>query len=436
MRRPSAESWCLRCSAKENKMSRELTLLICTVGGSPEPLVESILYWRPSRIRFLPTPQTRACIEEQIIPKASARGFEIAPGCYDVSELPNGQDFAACVQKLRAVTPEVAPWLDRGPGYRIVVDLTGGTKCMSAALATQAHRWVCTFSYVGGGERTKDGVGIVVSGKEQVIYTQNPWERLGYQALEDALLLFNTAQFAAVAALLDSTLPAVQDHARKRELQGMKILAQAYDLWERFDHRTAEKRLGEVYKYENDLRSALGIAALDALMASVRRHLEQLGTISGGPSMALVLDLLANADRRRREGRFDDALARLYRAIEAYAQNRMLEHFKIASGAVPVENLPSPLKERWAPHARDGLLKLGLQDDYELLGALGDPAGQRFAELKLNDRESALASRNTSILAHGFAPIGEKAFQSLWTATLALMEAREEELVVFPRVAR
>jgi CRISPR-associated protein (TIGR02710 family) len=386
---------------------------------------------------FLPTPQTLALIDSKILPMAKEAGFAVTPGCYDAPPLPDGQDFAACVRKLRELTPKVSDWLERGPSYRVVVDPTGGTKCMSSALASQAQRWVCTFSYVGGGERTKDGVGIVVSGKEQVLNTYNPWERLGYQALDDALLLFNRAQFASVAALLDTALPTVQDHARKRELQGIRTLAEAYDLWERFEHRHAEKSLRGVEKYENDLRSALGDSELESLLAAVRAHLQYLGTIPDGPSQALVLDLLANADRRRKEGRFDDAVARLYRAIEAYAQHRLLELHGIASGAAPLDEVPAPLKEKWAPHAREGLLKLGLQDDYELLGALGDPAGERFAGLKLDDREhSPLVSRNHSILAHGFSPINERSFRSLWSSTLKLMEATEGDLVVFPRLAR
>ncbi|OQX91368.1 MAG: hypothetical protein B6D58_08485, partial [candidate division Zixibacteria bacterium 4484_95] len=52
----------------------------------------------------------------------------------------------------------------------IVIDLTGGTKQMSAALALAATEQGLKVSYVGGEERTKDGLGTVVSGTEKIYY--------------------------------------------------------------------------------------------------------------------------------------------------------------------------------------------------------------------------------------------------------------------------
>ena len=52
---------------------------------------------------------------------------------------------------------------------------------MSAAFGIQASRWPCMFSYVGGNERTKDGLGIVVSGSEKVFHQTNPWDSLGLE---------------------------------------------------------------------------------------------------------------------------------------------------------------------------------------------------------------------------------------------------------------
>jgi hypothetical protein len=39
------------------------TLLICTVGGSPEPVVAALERWRPLKVRFVHTPQTKDDIE-------------------------------------------------------------------------------------------------------------------------------------------------------------------------------------------------------------------------------------------------------------------------------------------------------------------------------------------------------------------------------------
>lgn len=57
---------------------------------------------------------------------------------------------------------------------------------------------------------------------------------------------------------------------------------------------------------------------------------------------------------------------------------------------------------------------VGLQDAYALLQALRDDLGQRFQEMQLDNRErSPLASRNHSILAHGFEPVKETTFQAV-----------------------
>ena len=151
-----------------NSSDEIFTLLVCTVGGSAEPIVATLKRWNPVRIQFVPTSETREQIETRILPMARSEGVSIDPGRYDVVQLPDGQDFATCVNTLRLLQPVVDEWLSRGEKYQVVADFTGGTKCMSAALALQAHRWRCVFSYVGGSERSKDGVGVVVSGKEQV----------------------------------------------------------------------------------------------------------------------------------------------------------------------------------------------------------------------------------------------------------------------------
>lgn len=80
---------------------------------------------------------------------------------------------------------------------------------------------------------------------------------------------------------------------------------------------------------------------------------------------------------------------------------------------------------------------LGLQDDYRLLADLGDQLGRRFTELGLDERKrSPLVSRNHSILAHGFDPVGPAVFEKLKAATLSLAEIDERQLPVFPTLGR
>lgn len=147
-------------------------LLICTIGSSLAPIVTSLKHWQPERVVFVPSDKTEKYISG-IISLTEQNDLRISPGQCDTLVLTDEQDFASCVKELRDLTPLVKKWLERGDRYQVVVDFTGGTKCMTAALALQARDWRCIFSYVGGQERTSDGVGIVVSGKEQVLHTSN-----------------------------------------------------------------------------------------------------------------------------------------------------------------------------------------------------------------------------------------------------------------------
>jgi CRISPR-associated protein (TIGR02710 family) len=419
------------------------TLLICTVGGTPEPIVAALKHWKPARIRFVVTPETRPSIEGQIRPLAQAEGLDFDPGRYDVLELSDGQDFAGCLRELRELTPVIQEWLNRGDQYQgepyqVVVDFTGGTKCMSAALALHARRWRCVFSYIGGKARTKEGVGIVVSGKEQVLHAYNPWEALGFQAVERFAALFDQQAFAAAAILADSAIRNMTDPSRKRELNALKLLAEAYDAWDRFDHKEAVAKLGDVAKYENDLHAVLGPTKSGQVCDGIAkncRYLQQLVETSS-PNKLHVMDLLANARRRKEEGRLDDAVARLYRAIEAVAQLALAERHQITdTKRVPLASVPEPLRSQWASRAQEGMIFLGLQDAYALLHALGDALGDKFMQLQLHDRErSPLVARNQSILAHGWQRVSENVFNRLWGAALQLAETSESDLPSFPRL--
>jgi CRISPR-associated protein (TIGR02710 family) len=412
-------------------------LLICTVGGSPEPIVAAIKHWRPVSVRFVHTPDTRTRIESQVLPKAGEEGVALDSGRYEAFELPDGQDLAQCLDKLRQLTPDVQKWMSRGDAHQVVVDFTGGTKCMSAAIALHARRWPCLFSYVGGDERTKDGVGVVVSGAENVVHQANPWDALGYQAVEDFIVLFDQGAFAAAVGVAAAAKMRVSRPDRKRELNAIEQLAKAFDAWDRFDHQGAVNTFRNVEQAANDLRAVLGPQKAEHALENVSRakkHLEELCKTTP-PSRLHVVDLLANARRRKEEGRIDDGVARLYRAIEALGQVALKEAHGIESTEkVPLDLIPESLRSGWTARAREGTLALGLQDTYALLAALNHDLGKKFQEAKLDDARSPLAARNRSILAHGFERAPNSVFDSLWSQAVSLVEIVKDDLPRFPRL--
>lgn len=414
-------------------------LLICTVGGSPEPLVKSLLEWRPARVLFVPSAQTRSQVDAVLRAYAEHTGAPLRPGEYEICPVSNAEGLEECLYVIRRFDQEVGRWTSRGSDYRVVADFTAGTKCMTAALVLQARRWSCRYSYVGGASRSKEGVGVVESGSERVVHWANPWEALGYQAVEDACLLFDQQAFMPAARLLDAARKATDDGAARRSLSTFHQLCEGYGLWDRFRHRDAAQRIDSVLKNAADIQAMLGPTRFDEVIGAMRRNQETLQQlVCQSQSRAMVSDLLANAGRRKREARYDDGVARLYRAIEALAQLALAERHGIrGTDNVRLESVPEPLRQRWESRADAGRLRLGLQDAFELLDALSDDMGKTFKALELHDpRRSPLMARNQSILAHGFQPVGEQVFEALWAAGINLGGFAEQDLPTFPHLAK
>jgi CRISPR-associated protein (TIGR02710 family) len=362
------------------------------------------------------------------------KGFSILPAQYEVVVVSDAQDFETCVSTMRSLEPEANDWLQRGPDFTLAVDLTGGTKCMSSALALVASRWRAEFLYVGGRERTEGGVGVVRPGKEHVVRTANPWDSLGYQAIEDASLFFDRGQYASAIGVLDETIQRIDRADVKRELATLKRLAEAYNNWDRFDFNGARNALADVAKNINDLRHAFpcGSQQLEQTLQSHQVLLSKM--LEQKPSELLVLDLLANARRKALQGSYDDAVARLYRAVEAHGQIRLEREHRLKS-KTRLDYPPPNLHGTSSPQLREhGFPRLGLRDLYDLLRYLGDPLGEDFASSSLAGPESPLETRNNSILAHGFDPVTKEGFQSFWDPVLKLVNVQEHELVSFPKL--
>jgi CRISPR-associated protein (TIGR02710 family) len=415
-------------------------LLIATIGGSPEPITASLLHWRPARVIFVVSAETKASVSSQVLPSVQNAGWtDFDAGRYDLLDVADAQDYTGIVIRLRALDGRIRYWMRDRPGAELIADFTGGTKAMTAGLALAAAGWPCQISYVGGSVRTKEGVGIVVSGREQIVHARNPWDALGYLAAEQALLLFDNGNFSAAVQLLESTRDRMTDASRKREFQALAALCLLCELWERFQHKDALSKLSALQRDKNDLSALLGSYRSEVVLrwlVLAEETLKQLAALQAAPAsrLALVRDLLGNAQRRIGEGRFDDAVARLYRAIEALAQARLHEHGFTDTAKVPLEKVPEPLRTEWQSRASDGVVKLGLQDDYVLLATLGDEMAVRFNELELDHpQRSQLVSRNSSILAHGYAPVGKEVAERLFAAALKLANIDASELLFFPR---
>ena len=136
---------------------------------------------------------------------------------------------------------------------------------------------------------------------------------------------------------------------------------------------------------------------------------------TAGHGYEIVEDLLLNAERRAATERYDDAIGRLYRALELTAQIRLFVRWQISTADVDLAKVPPGARDRFAAlrSGPDALVKIALHDAWSLLAELGDPEISplyRAHERRLLD---ALQKRNASLFAHGFCPLGRKAYESV-----------------------
>lgn len=417
------------------------TLLVCTVGGSAAPVVASILHWRPAKMVFVPSLRTRAKIDAEILPPARAAGATPGAAAIDVICVNDEQSLNACLADLRRVWPRIVDWVLESPDRRLVVDFTGGTKAMSAALALVAQSGECVFSYVGGGDRTREGVGIVVDGREQVVQVANPTQTLGIRALDRAIELFDAGSFDGAITICAASAKVVLDPRARGELSTLRMLAEAYRAWDAFRHGEARSKLSSARERENDFASICAPrTACDRLARTAAEHEKRLTEIgAGGLDRATILDLVANARRRSQRGHHDDGVARLYRATEAILQLAL-------KGRHLLDECDRLTRERMQPHSSiieglalradsDGVFRIGLRTTYDLLRELNDDAARRYEKAGFGHaRRNPLSSRNMSILAHGFKTLGRNDFDHFFRCTLDLLGASESDLVEFPRL--
>jgi CRISPR-associated protein (TIGR02710 family) len=209
-----------------------------------------------------------------------------------------------------------------------------------------------------------------------------------------------------------------------------------YDLWDRFKHSDAKKYLHK----SKEILTALGAERKEmrGLANRIDTNIEFLERLLEGrkPSLYYFRDLLANAKRRAElELKYDDAVARLYRAIEVLPQTELREAFGIDTSNVKSESIPVSLREEFVTkyqQKEERKIKIPLYAAYSLLYELGSNLGREFFKIYEEQIMSLLDIRNSSILAHGFNPVDEKVFQKLFGSIMEFSGTEANDLPTFP----
>ncbi|MFO0827626.1 MAG: hypothetical protein U0572_05700 [Phycisphaerales bacterium] len=404
--------------------------LIQTVGLGDtvwEALAYAIKTLKPDRVEFVCTAASKAKNLERLLecPEFGFLRDTLRAGTHVVSD---GESFPRLFDEMLEIISRMET------EYAIEVDITTGTKPMSAALAAAAvARRVDKVHYATG---PRDSRGVVTTTTE--VLTVRTGSATAELELQELAVLFNQHRYASVAALAASLAKRLlqADPVGRAELllaraESIERIALAYDLWDRFEwNRANGDALKGVVGERLAAKTEMAGWPIDRLRAQrdhVRRCAQPLG-------LEQAVDLFVNAKRAFEVGRFDDSTARLYRLAEYLGQLQFRGQFPNQPADNPTRSVPSKALADRAPRwwqERDRsrsnrapeTVTLGLDETLRVLREVDDPLGRWAGEHYFGDgcsqgtpaaidRRSAprgdvwqlLQERNNSFLAHGTSP--------------------------------
>jgi CRISPR-associated protein (TIGR02710 family) len=398
-------------------------ILLITVGGSYQPIVTAIQTLKPDRIIFICSKGSRGSISQVIgtgTPCEVRKGSEIVDRLpniptqtslgnkfqetTDLVILDNPDDLAECYQKIVAKIQELQ---QISPAPTIKADYTGGTKTMTASLVIAAidHQVELLLT-------TGDRFNLIRVERGEMTAQAQVAPVLLQRSIEQFLPVFlQQYNYAAAIAELTQLLPIVNiSPDLQRIIQVLANICKGFEAWDRFDHEEAIAFLDNYLQYP-EIRSR--VMFLKRVIVS-RRGIDpdfQTNQSAKNHGYEVVQDLVLNAERRAAQNRYDDAVGRLYRALELLAQVRLWHKYQIATGNLDLAKLPEDIRDSYRNHA-----ELPLQRSYELLTQLDpDPIGKLYKQSQ-NKIRDVLKNRNHSLFAHGFRPVIKADYEKMYQA--------------------
>jgi CRISPR-associated protein (TIGR02710 family) len=383
------------------------TALIVTVGGSHQPVLTSIRQHRPDRVYFLcsadqgRTPGSHVLVNGPgLVIKSDFKlpapdqpsivaQLGLSANKFHVHQIEQFDDLNTC---YLAAADLLARARQELPGTRLLADYTAGTKTMSAGLVAAAlDDGNCELALVVG--QRSDLVKVV--NRTEFARRVNVADTQAHRRLQAAGTLTARYDYAAAEQVLRDAAAEPGSSAGLQRLQRGIALCQAFDQWDRFEHTVARDCLEA---HHRDFVSHWRV--LKALCGADRGH-----------GFEWVEDLLHNAERRFAQGRYDDAVGRIYRAVELTAQVWLKERHGVDSGDVDLSRVPEVLRaalERLRPEGKHGQpesVKIGLRAAWELIAVYpDDPLGALYGPMR-EPLVSFQKLRNASLFAHGLRAI-------------------------------
>lgn len=395
-------------------------ILICSVGLRPLPVILTILIVRPIKLYLLHSAESRRSAEH-IREDVEVRDLWADPDERIILRSLSLTDAPENYDHLRNILTE-------NPNGSFLVDSSGGVKVMGLSLAAAAfwHRVPVVYQL---GEEVK---GIVKPFSAKLITLDNPFVHYGSTELRSIQKLFQSGNYDAAGALCENMRDGIRDLPTLGKLDILQEFVRVYSNWDSFAHSRLEddptRRTAEMLRAVQDKMARFGLNfADDSKITDNIRFLAEIETSWKGGQRSIneryrLVDIYASSQRRARAGKYDDAVARLYRCLEMSAS--------VCLGRdCGIDNLRNPnyhffeqllgdrtkVEENFKREADYPLptgRSLGLRDQMILLGLSNRPIHRQITgNYRRMHEEKLLEMRNRSILAHGTVPISRDEYQ-------------------------
>jgi len=404
-------------------------VLLCSVGFRPLPVILSTLMIQPTKLYLLHSSDSRPHAEAvrddaalQVIQHLAIKDIHLR----EMSLTDAPQNYSL-LQKI----------INENPGKEFVVDISGGVKVMGTSLAAAAFWQRIPVVYQLG----EEVAGTIKPFSEQLIQVENPFAYFGSAELRSISELFGHAEYDAALAVCRNLTDTTGDPGTLGTLQILTEFIHIYRDWDAFVHsqptddatRKLATRLGKVAQHMQRLRLNF------VESTQVGRNLDFLAQIerSWQPGQRnqvdpyRLVDIFASAQRRAATGKYDDAVARLYRCLEMSASLCLLNECQLGDTKTPVFDYfvhrfgsLDMLHAEFAKLARYPMptARLGLQDQMILLGLSGQASHKTIAGIYRGmERANLLEMRNRSILAHGTVAVEQAAYAQFEKQSAAII---------------
>lgn len=390
-----------------------MDVLFISVGGTPEPIVadmeennQDLTYFIVSKSGGLDK-SSRPVVDGEYKDWQGVKKPNIVEtlgldvGDYKVIEVEADDPYKA----FEVIYPIILKHMEAKDN--VAVNYTGGTTSMTSALFSAAA------------EFSKVKFRITTARRQNLIKVEDGLERIKKFSTNK---IYIERQLNICHSLLEQrNFNAAHEILRKlsngfdmeeEDFEDLFYLTLGLEHWDKFEYEAASKSLQLVRHIESFKPYHSVVSQLVSIIKWAEEWTEESKGNPTHSGFILVYDLLRNAERKAELKLFDDAVARIYRALEMYEQFCLFTHRPAGYDTknIVLERLPEEIQTHYE-HLGESF-ELSLVQGYDLLTHLDHPVGQVWKKYR-SKLMNKLKIRNNSYLAHGFSPVNEADFNEL-----------------------